>query len=137
MPGIMKMLATLGRRIHVRISSPPMTQRCHYGIDMSTREEMVTHNRTVAEVCAEIGADSSHCLSLAGIYKAVGGGAAIIATRASQAITARALRVGGRQALARAPARPRLTLPPAAAPRECTAISTTEVLNVPSGRFLH
>jgi amidophosphoribosyltransferase len=75
MPGIVKMLRDAGAaEIHVRISSPPIKHPCHYGIDMSTREEMVAHNRTVAEVCTEIGADSLHYLSLAGVYKAVGGG---------------------------------------------------------------
>jgi amidophosphoribosyltransferase len=75
MPGIVKMLRDAGAaEIHVRISSPPIKHPCHYGIDMSTREEMVAHNRTVAEVCAKIGADSLHYLSLAGVYKAVGGG---------------------------------------------------------------
>jgi amidophosphoribosyltransferase len=75
MPGIVKMLRDSGAaEIHVRISSPPIKHPCHYGIDMSTREEMVAHNRTVDEVCAEIGADSLHYLSLAGVYKAVGSG---------------------------------------------------------------
>jgi amidophosphoribosyltransferase len=75
MPGIVKMLRDAGAaEIHVRISSPPIKHPCHYGIDMSTREEMVAHNRTVAEVCAEIGADSLHYLSLEGVYKAVGSG---------------------------------------------------------------
>jgi len=75
MPGIVKMLRDSGAaEIHVRISSPPIKHPCHYGIDMSTREEMVAHDRTVAEVCAKIGADSLHYLSLQGVYKAVGAG---------------------------------------------------------------
>jgi amidophosphoribosyltransferase len=74
MPGIVRMLREAGAaEVHVRISSPPIKHPCHYGIDMSTREEMVAHNRTVAEICAEIGADSLHYLSLAGVYEAVGG----------------------------------------------------------------
>ena len=40
---------------------------------MSTREEMIAHGRTVQEVCAEVGADSLHYLSLQGVYDAVGG----------------------------------------------------------------
>jgi amidophosphoribosyltransferase len=74
MPGIVRMLRDAGAaEVHVRISSPPIKHPCHYGIDMSTREEMVAHNRTVEQVCAEIGADSLHYLSLEGVYEAVGG----------------------------------------------------------------
>jgi amidophosphoribosyltransferase len=59
--------------VHLRISAPPIRNPCHYGIDMSSREEMIAHNRTVEEVCAEIGADSLHYLSLEGVYQAIRG----------------------------------------------------------------
>jgi amidophosphoribosyltransferase len=59
--------------IHLRISSPPIKHPCHYGIDMSTREEMIAHGRTVPEIAAELDADSLHYLSLPGVYEAVGG----------------------------------------------------------------
>jgi amidophosphoribosyltransferase len=42
---------------------------------MSTREEMIAHGRTVAEVAAELGADSLAYLSLAGVYEAIGASA--------------------------------------------------------------
>ncbi|MBV8430419.1 MAG: amidophosphoribosyltransferase, partial [Solirubrobacterales bacterium] len=58
--------------IHLRISAPPIQHPCHYGIDMSTREEMIAHGRSVEEIAAELGADSLHYLSLAGVYEAVG-----------------------------------------------------------------
>ena len=32
--------------VHLRISAPPIRFPCHYGVDMSTREEMVAHERT-------------------------------------------------------------------------------------------
>ena len=32
--------------VHLRISAPPIRNPCHYGVDMSTREEMIAHNRT-------------------------------------------------------------------------------------------
>jgi amidophosphoribosyltransferase len=74
MPQIVQMLREAGaKEIHLRISSPPIKDPCHYGIDMSTREEMIAHERTVEEVGRMVGADSLHYLSLAGVYEAVGG----------------------------------------------------------------
>ena len=58
--------------VHLRISAPPIKHPCHYGIDMSTREEMIAHGRTVDRGLRELGADSLHYLSLAGVYEAVG-----------------------------------------------------------------
>ena len=40
---------------------------------MSTREEMIAHGRTVAEIAAELGADSLAYLSLEGVYEAIEG----------------------------------------------------------------
>ena len=71
---IVQMLREAGAaEIHLRISAPPIKHPCHYGIDMSTREEMIAHGRSVEEVAAELGADSLHYLSLGGVYEAIGG----------------------------------------------------------------
>jgi len=70
---IVGMLREAGaREVHLRISAPPIRHPCFYGIDMSTREEMIAHNRTVDQVAEELGVDSLHYLSLAGLYRAVG-----------------------------------------------------------------
>lgn len=74
MPQIVQMLRDSGAaEIHLRISSPPIKHPCHYGIDMSTREEMVAHNRSVAQISELLGADSLHYLSLDGVYEAIDG----------------------------------------------------------------
>ena len=59
--------------VHMRISAPPIKHPCHYGIDMSSRDEMIAHERTPEAVAAELGADSLAYLSLAGVYEAVRG----------------------------------------------------------------
>jgi amidophosphoribosyltransferase len=40
---------------------------------MSAREEMIAHGRTVAEIAAELGADSLHYLSMDAVYEAIQG----------------------------------------------------------------
>jgi len=82
---IVQMLRDAGAtEVHMRISAPPIKHPCHYGIDMSTREEMIAHGRSTEEVAAELGCDSLHYLSLAGVYEAVGATRATVeATRAT------------------------------------------------------
>ena len=57
----------------MRITAPPIRHPCHYGIDMSTREEMIAHGRTIPEIAKELDCDSLAYLSLAGVYEAIGG----------------------------------------------------------------
>ena len=55
---IVGMLREAGaKEVHLRISAPPIRHPCHYGVDMSTREEMIAHKRTVEEIADELGAD--------------------------------------------------------------------------------
>ena len=58
--------------MHLRISAPPIRNPCHYGVDMSTREEMIAHNRTIEEIADELDADSLAYLSMDGVYEAIG-----------------------------------------------------------------
>jgi amidophosphoribosyltransferase len=69
---IVQMLRDAGAtEIHMRISAPPIRHPCHYGIDMSTTQEMVAYDRTEEEVAAELGCDSLRYLSLEGVYEAI------------------------------------------------------------------
>jgi amidophosphoribosyltransferase len=69
---IVQMLRDAGAtEIHMRISAPPIRHPCHYGIDMSTTQEMVAYNRTEEEVATELGCDSLRYLSLEGVYEAI------------------------------------------------------------------
>jgi amidophosphoribosyltransferase len=70
---IVQMLRDAGaREVHLRISAPPIRHPCHYGVDMSSREEMVAHGRTVDEVREHLACDSLAYLSLDGVYEAIG-----------------------------------------------------------------
>jgi len=70
---IVGMLRDAGaEEVHLRISAPPIRHPCHYGIDMSTREEMIAHGRSVEEIADELGANSLAYLSMEGVYEAIG-----------------------------------------------------------------
>ena len=58
--------------VHLRITSPPIKWPCFYGIDMSTRQELVASDLTIDEINAFLGADSLGYLSLDGLVRAAG-----------------------------------------------------------------
>jgi amidophosphoribosyltransferase len=73
--GLVAMVRAAGaREVHMRVSSPPITGPCYYGIDTPNREELVAANMTVDEIAAHIGVDSLGYLSLDGMLGAVPGG---------------------------------------------------------------
>ena len=57
------------REVHVRVSCPPSTGPCYYGIDTPTREELIAANHSVEEIRERIGADSLAYLSLEALRK--------------------------------------------------------------------
>jgi amidophosphoribosyltransferase len=68
-----KSLRALGvRRVHMRIAGPPHRFPCHYGIDFSTRGELIAAGRTEQELCRILGLDSLHYLSIEGLLEATG-----------------------------------------------------------------
>ena len=58
--------------VHMRISCPPTTHSCYYGVDTPDRQDLIAANMPVAEVCQYIGADSLGYLSLEGMLEAIG-----------------------------------------------------------------
>jgi amidophosphoribosyltransferase len=58
--------------VHLRITSPPIKWPCFYGIDMSTRQELVASDLSVEEIRTFLGADSLGYLSLGGLVRASG-----------------------------------------------------------------
>ncbi|MEJ1979350.1 MAG: amidophosphoribosyltransferase [Acetobacteraceae bacterium] len=58
--------------VHMRISSPPTTHSCFYGIDTPERGKLLAARHDVAEMARLIGADSLAFISLDGLYTALG-----------------------------------------------------------------
>jgi len=58
--------------IHMRISAPPTTDPCFYGIDTPEKEELIASNSSVEQIAGYIGVDSLAYLSIEGLYRAVG-----------------------------------------------------------------
>lgn len=70
---IVSMLKEAGAtEVHVLISSPPIEHPCFYGIDTSTKEELIAANYSVEEIRQIIGADTLTFLSVEGTVKAIG-----------------------------------------------------------------
>ena len=68
---IVRMLREAGaREVHVRIASPMMKNPCYYGIDMSTKEEILCSSRTLEQARQVIEADSLGYLSFEGLLEA-------------------------------------------------------------------
>ncbi|MGM9988705.1 MAG: amidophosphoribosyltransferase [Bacillaceae bacterium] len=70
---IVQMLRDAGAiEVHVRIAAPPIINPCFYGIDTSTRKELIAANNTVEEIRQLIGADTLSFISEEGLVKAIG-----------------------------------------------------------------
>ncbi len=60
------------REVHLRISSPPVTGSCYYGIDIPDAKDLIAYNRRPEEIPALVGADSLGYLSINEVVTAVG-----------------------------------------------------------------
>jgi amidophosphoribosyltransferase len=70
---IVKMIRDAGAsEVHLRISSPPTSWPCYYGIDTPTRQELIAASHSVEEIATYVTADSLGYLSLEGLYEALG-----------------------------------------------------------------
>ncbi|PTL39199.1 amidophosphoribosyltransferase [Alkalicoccus saliphilus] len=70
---IVKLLKEAGaKEVHVRISSPPIINPCYYGIDTSTKGELIAASRSTEEIREEMGADSLAYLSISGLTEGIG-----------------------------------------------------------------
>jgi amidophosphoribosyltransferase len=71
---IVKMLRGVGAKsVHLRISAPPTTHPCFYGIDTPTRSELVAASHSIDEINKYVTSDSLAYLSHEGMIGAVGG----------------------------------------------------------------
>ena len=69
---IVEMMRNAGaKEIHMKISCPPTTNSCFYGVDTPAKSELLANRMSVEEIRKYIGADSLSYLSLDGMYKAV------------------------------------------------------------------
>src|SRR5262249_24548543 len=59
------------REIHMRVSSPPTTGPCYYGIDTPRKSELIAANHTTAEIAQQLGVDSLAYLSNEGLLQAM------------------------------------------------------------------
>ncbi len=70
---IVKMIRDAGAaEVHLRISSPPTSWPCYYGIDTPTRQELIASTHSAAEIQKYVTADSLGYLSMEGLYDALG-----------------------------------------------------------------
>lgn len=70
-----KKLRELGaREVHFRVSCPPVRFPCFYGIDFSSKGELIASNNTEEEIAKFVGLDSLHYLTVEGLLEAVGNG---------------------------------------------------------------
>jgi amidophosphoribosyltransferase len=58
--------------VHMRVSCPPTTHSCYYGVDTPDREQLIAAQMPPEEICRQIGADSLGYLSLDGMLDAIG-----------------------------------------------------------------
>jgi amidophosphoribosyltransferase len=70
--GLVALVRNAGaREVHMRVSSPPITGPCYYGIDTPTREELIASNFDHEGIRQQLGVDTLGYLSLDGMLRSV------------------------------------------------------------------
>lgn len=71
---LIKLLRDAGAiEVHFRLASPMVISECFFGVDISSKEELIASKMNVSEICTEINADSLDFLSLANQRRILGG----------------------------------------------------------------
>ncbi|MEE4252810.1 MAG: amidophosphoribosyltransferase [Desulfuromusa sp.] len=69
---IVKMIRNAGaKEVHVRISSPPTSFPCFYGIDTPSRKELISASHSIDEIARYITADTLCYLDIEGLHAAL------------------------------------------------------------------
>ena len=72
---IVNLLKEVGaKEVHMRVSSPPITYPCFYGIDTAERRQLIAAYKSIEEVEEYIGSDTLKYLSVEGLLRACRGG---------------------------------------------------------------
>ena len=70
---IVEMVRNAGaREVHMRVSSPPITHPCFYGIATPSRDQLVAARFDVDQMAKHFGLDSLAFISIEGLYRAMG-----------------------------------------------------------------
>ena len=70
---IVEMIRNAGaREVHLRISSPPTSYSCFYGIDTPEREKLLAAQHSIDGMAAHIGVESLAFISIDGLHRAMG-----------------------------------------------------------------
>jgi amidophosphoribosyltransferase len=68
-------MAAGAEEVHARLSCPPVTAACPYGIDMSSKGPLVAADMPIKQIREQLGVTSLQYLSLEGMQKVLGAGA--------------------------------------------------------------
>ena len=57
--------------VHVKVTAPPFLYPCYFGTDIPSSDQLIAYNKSVDEICSEIGADSLTFIGLERLHEMV------------------------------------------------------------------